>query len=361
MKNYQTAFEFFFAMAKGSDRLMLNRFAKRAGGVFMLYLPNASNDPYFNLALEETVFNRGEPGETYILLWQNSPAVIIGRHQNTIAEINRDFIIRNGVHVVRRMTGGGAVYHDLGNLNFSFIQPAGDQIAPDFEAFTRPVMTALAKLGAVTEFSGRNDLTLGGKKFSGNAQCIRNGKVLHHGTLLFDVNLDHLEAALCPDPAKIAAKGVASVRSRVTNIGGYLSRRMTIGEFKQTLLACLAEEQPLSERALSADELAEANFLADSRYRTWDWNYGQSPPANLKREKRFPPGKVEAWLDIVNGCLHEVKFFGDFFSTGDPTVVADALRGVRYEREELKICLSGLDVERHFGGISREELLAVLI
>jgi lipoate-protein ligase A len=259
------------------------------------------------------------------------------------------------------MTGGGAVYHDLGNLNYSFIQPAGGQITPNFEKFTRPVMVALAKLGASTEFSGRNDLTLAGKKFSGNAQCIRNGKVLHHGTLLFDVNLDDLEAALCPDQAKIASKGVASVRSRVTNISGHLSRKMTVQEFKETLLSCLADAQPLTLRELSEEQLAAAARLADSRYRTWDWTYGQSPPANIRREERFTPGKVEAWLDIVNGRICGLKFYGDFFSVDDPAAVAEALVGCRYERGDLAAVLACFDVKQHFGGISREELLAVLI
>lgn len=327
----------------------------------MLYLPNQSTDPFFNLALEEILFNTGKPGNTYILLWQNSPSVIIGKHQNTLAEINGDFIRRNGVTVVRRMTGGGAVYHDLGNLNFSFIQPAGEQMAPDFQVFTRPVMAALEKLGVSTEFSGRNDLTLAGKKFSGNAQCIRNGKVLHHGTLLFDVDLDNLEAALCPDPAKISSKGVASVRSRVTNISGFLSQKMTVSQFKETLLACLAEAQPLSEQAVAEEALVAAAALADSRYRTWEWNYGQSPPANIKREKRFSPGKVEAWLEVTNGHIEDLRFFGDFFSIGEPSAVAAALIGLRYERKALVTALADFDVKAHFGGISQEELLEVLI
>lgn len=327
----------------------------------MLYLLNNSTDPYFNLALEETIFNNAKSGETYILLWQNSPSVIIGKHQNTVAEINADLIRKRGIHVVRRMTGGGAVYHDLGNLNFSFIQPAGEQIAPDFQAFVRPVMSALARIGVSTEFSGRNDLTLGGKKFSGNAQCIKNGKVLHHGTLLFDVNLDDLEAVLCPDAEKVTSKGVASVRSRVTNISGFLPRQMTVAEFKETLLACIAHDQPFCERALTEAELAAATTLANSRYRTWEWNFGQSPPANIRRAKRFPPGKVEAWIDVENGRIRDIAFFGDFFSVGDPSLVVVKLRGRRYERAELAATLADIDVTQHFGGISREELLEALI
>lgn len=327
----------------------------------MFYLPNGSTDPFFNLALEETIFNSGKEGETYILLWQNSPSVIIGKHQNTFTEINSEFIRSRGIHVVRRMTGGGAVYHDLGNLNFSFIQPAAGRIAPDFQAFTRPVMAALAKLGVEAEFSGRNDLTLGGKKFSGNAQYIRNGKVLHHGTLLFDVNFDDLEAALRPAAEKLSSKGVASVRSRVTNISGALTRRMTVEKFRDTLLACLAEDQPLAERALTQVEIDAAVQLADSRYRTWQWNYGQSPAANIKREKRFAAGKVEVWLDIANSMIREVQFFGDFFSVGDPAEVAEALKGSRYEHSEVERILAGFTIEQHFGGITRAELLEVLI
>lgn len=329
--------------------------------VSMYYLPNYSTDPYFNLALEETIFHTAQPGETYILLWQNSPSVIIGKHQNTVAEINGEFIRRHGVHVVRRMTGGGAVYHDLGNLNYSFIQPAGGQVAPDFKKFAQPVVAALAKLGAAIEFSGRNDLVLDGKKCSGTAQWLKDGKVLHHGTLLFDVNLDHLEAALSPDQEKIASKGVASVRSRVTNISGHLSERLTIQAFKETLLACLAEDQPLVERELSAEQISAATALAESRYRTWDWNYGQSPPANFRRGKRFAQGKVEAWLNVVNGRIREVTFYGDFFSAGDPARVAAALVDLRHEHSELAAALACLDVSQHFGGISREELIEVLL
>ena len=349
---------FFFIKREGIRQVDMEN---RNRGDKMIYLPNSSIDPYFNLALEETVFNNARPDETYILLWQNSPSVIIGKHQNTIAEINGQFIKDRAVHVVRRMTGGGAVYHDLGNLNFSFIQPAGGQIAPDFLAFVKPVMAALKKLGIAVEFSGRNDLTIGGKKFSGNAQCIKNGKVLHHGTLLFDVNLDDLEAALCPDQAKIAAKGVASVRGRVTNICGHLPRKMNIAEFKETLLLCLSEDQPLVEQAIAEADLAAANYLADSRYRTWEWNYGQSPAANIKREKRFVPGKVEAWIDVENGRITGLTFFGDFFSVGDPSAVAKKLVGRRYDRTELAAALAGLDIKQNFGGISEEELLEVLI
>lgn len=265
----------------------------------MKYILSNSFNPYFNLALEEYIFKTVGALEDFIILWQNDNTIVIGRHQNTIEEINSDFVKKNKINVVRRITGGGAVYHDLGNLNFSFITGYDKNNMIDYQKYTIPVINALKKLGVNAELSGRNDLTIDGKKFSGNAQSMHKGRILHHGTLLFDSNLDILGKVLNVSLDKIQSKGIKSVRSRVTNIKDYLEKGTSIDQFKEVLLKNLFESNGLEEYCLSEDDINSINKLKESKYDTWEWNYGKSPKFNFKNSKRFANGKLEILLNII--------------------------------------------------------------
>lgn len=297
----------------------------------MLYIKNESNNPYYNLAMEEYLFNLGDK-EDYLLLWINEPTIVVGKHQNTIEEINADYVREKHINVVRRITGGGAVYHDLGNLNYSLIIKNDYKGDYDFGKFTMPIVKALGKLGVKAEQSGRNDIIIDGKKFSGNAQFISKGKLLHHGTLLFDSHMEELVKALKVSEDKIASKGIKSVRSRVTNIKDYLKDDISIMKFKELLLQYMFDEDmDLRIGQLSELDLAAIESLKIDKYLTWDWNYGQSPEFNIRKSKKFESGKVEALINVKSGIIENVKFYGDFFAKGDITDVEDKLKGQRYE------------------------------
>lgn len=326
----------------------------------MLYIANDSLDPHYNLALEEYVLKNLDQEESYILLWQNEPSVIIGRFQNTVEEVNAEYIKKNGIHIVRRITGGGAVYHDLGNLNFSYVV-RDDQKTIDFGRFTQPVVAALAKMGIRAEHTGRNDITIDNKKFSGNAQYHFRNRTLHHGTILFCSRLENVEQALKVKPAKIESKGLKSVRSRVTNIMDYLQQKVSITEFRDLLLAYLFEENPIREYKLSEEDKSRIRQLMEEKYLTWEWNYGHSPAFHIIKEGRFACGGIEVGLKIKKGVIEDCKIYGDFFSNEDIDELAARLRGVKYREEDLTAFMEGLDVTNYFGGLTKEEFLQCLI
>ena len=325
----------------------------------MIYIENNSHDPHYNLAFEEYVFHNLCRDDTILLLWQNEPSVIIGKHQNTVEEINAAFIESRGVNVVRRITGGGAVYHDLGNLNYSFLIPDVKNDI-DFKTFTRPLIDALEKLHVKVEQSGRNDITIEEKKFSGNAQYYFRNVLLHHGTILFESRLEDVQQELKLKPGKIESKGVKSVRSRVTNIRPYLQTPMTIETFKRYLLQAFSEAAPLTVLELTEAQQAGIRQLADTKYRTWDWNYGRSPKCNISRSGYFEGGYVEIHLNVESGQITEAKVFGDFFSTRDTAEFEALLVGAEYSREALAAIVAGADIGRFFNRISEEEILGLL-
>jgi len=326
----------------------------------MLYIRNDCHDPHYNLALEEYAFKNLDPQDGLILLWQNEPSVIIGRYQNTIEEINSEYIKANGINVVRRITGGGAVYHDLGNLNFSFIvRESQDEI--DFRKFTEPVIRALAAVGVEASHTGRNDITIDEKKFSGNAQCHYRGKTLHHGTILFDSALENVQAALHVKADKIESKGIKSVRSRVTNIADYLEKKVTVGEFRDTLLALLFEGKPVREYHLSDADRDNIRRLMAEKYLTWEWNYGSSPPYNIAKSRRFTAGGVEVRLNVEKGIITACKIYGDFFSSADIDSLAAGFVGLKYREDELVAFLAGTDISPYLGAITKDEMLECLL
>jgi len=326
----------------------------------MLYIRNDSLDPYYNLALEEYAFREIAPRETLVLLWQNSPSVIIGRFQNTVEEINGEYIKEKGINVVRRITGGGAVYHDLGNLNFTFIEPQNSK-GIDFRRFTEPVVQALRQLGVNAEHSGRNDITIEGKKFSGNAQYNQGGRTLHHGTILFNSNLDDVQAALNVSGAKIESKGVKSVRSRVTNLSDYLPPDFTLHQFREHLLNHLFAGCPVQEYKLTEKEQQAVETLRREKYLTWEWNYGQSPAFNQVKSGRFACGGIEVRLFVEKGLIQECSIYGDFFSNKELSELIEAIRGTKHERAALEKVLAGQDLKGYFGPITLDELLSLFI
>ncbi|MED0671193.1 lipoate--protein ligase [Aneurinibacillus aneurinilyticus] len=327
----------------------------------MKYITNQSTDPRYNLALEEYTLKHLDPEESYVILWQNEPSIIIGRNQNTVEQINSEAVKKYGVHVVRRMTGGGAVYHDLGNLNFTYVM-RDEEGGINFRKFTEPVIRALRKFGVSAEFNSRNDLAIEGKKFSGNAQFVHKGKVLHHGTILFDSDLDRVQEVLKVKENKFKSKGVQSVRSRVTNISEYLVKKSTIEEFKELLLHYLFEEAgaPMEEYVLTDADKSAIQKMMDERYSKWEWNYGSSPSFDMRKSERFTCGEVEVGVNVKKGRIEACKIYGDFFGSEDVAEIEKKLTGLRYDEDEIRTALRELNLKAYFGSLTEDEFIKCL-
>lgn len=323
------------------------------------YLETGSFDPAYNLAFEEYVLTHLRSGN-YLILWQNQNAVIIGRNQNTAAEINSDFVKAHNISVIRRNTGGGAVYHDLGNLNYSFITDAEDISSRSAQRFTEPVVRALRGLGLDAESSGRNDILVSGRKVSGTAQQIHKGRILHHGTLLFDSNPDMISGALNPDPTKFQSKSVKSVHSRVGNIRSFLPNNMDLNHFWAYLKTALASEG-IVPSFLSDAQLADIQSLKQAKYDTWQWNYGTSPKFDFCSKKRWPGGLLELRLSVQNGSITALQIYGDFLALTPVDALQNALIGCAYRRDAIEQALTGISLEDCLGSITREEFLNTLL
>ncbi len=320
----------------------------------MKFIIYPETDAYFNLAAEEYVFSTLDKEQEYIMLWQNANAVVIGKHQNTLEEISLPYVEEHNIQIVRRLTGGGAVYHDLGNLNYTFILNV-QQSEINFRAFSQPMADALNQLGLNVEFSGRNDLILDGKKISGVAQYIKNGRVLHHGTLLFNSNLNVLSNVLNVSNKKIESKGVKSVRSRVTNIADYLPG-MTMDEFKEHLERTFMDELKPERYHFSEKDLAAIRELRDTKYSTWDWNYGKSPEFDLRKEFRFNEGGVTIYMKVNAGVIQEIRLYGDFFGNGDISDIENKLQFVKLREEDVRNVLRSLNVGNYILGMDADTL-----
>ena len=327
----------------------------------MRYLLNSSTNPYFNLALDEYALKHIDVGEDYFFLWQNSPAVIIGKNQVAQDEINRDFIDKNAIKIARRVSGGGAVYHDWGNLNFTIITNIADSSKVDYHKYTKPVIAALAEMGVKAELSGRNDILIDGLKISGNAQRQAGGRLMHHGTLMFDVNLETLVAALNVSQDKISSKGLKSVKSRVTNIKEHLPTGTTLEQFWEQLQYQLSNKGQDKEIILSSNQLSEIERNATERFGTWQWIYGTAPRFTYRNSQRFSGGLVDVLIEVIDGKIATIRFLGDYLGVNDVEEIEKALINVKYEITEIKKILEEYIITSYFGLITMAEILSIII
>ncbi|WP_144522794.1 lipoate--protein ligase [Bacillus pumilus] len=328
----------------------------------MLFIDNEQHyDPMINLAIEEYCLKYLDPEETYLLFYINQPSIIIGKNQNTIEEINTKYVEDNGIKVVRRLSGGGAVYHDKGNLNFSFITKDDGDSFHNFKKFTEPVIQALEKLGVKAELSGRNDIMADGRKISGNAQFATRGRIFSHGTLLFDSEIEHVVSALNVKKEKIESKGIKSIRSRVANINELMDQKMTTEEFRKILLSYIFDTNgDVPQYQLTEKDWEKIHEISRERYQKWEWNYGRSPKFNLQHSKRFSAGSIDLRLEVKKGMIQDCKIFGDFFGVGDIAGIEKRLIGQQYDRKTISDVLEDMDMRHYFGNVSKEDFLDLI-
>ena len=323
----------------------------------MRYLETGSLDAAYNLAFEEYVLDHCREGD-FLILWQNENTVVVGQNQNPAEEIDPVWVEKHGTRVIRRVTGGGAVYHDMGNLNYSFITDSGEGETLSLMAFAASVAEALCKLGLPAEVSGRNDILVAGKKVSGTAQCLRKGRLLHHGTLLFDSDPEKIAGALRADPEKFISKSTKSVRSRVGNIREHLPVDMDMPAFRAFLRQHYTGDAPME--SLGEEALAAVRRLKEEKYDTWEWTWGRAPKYGMTNRCRFAGGSLAVSLKAEEGRIAEITFRGDFLSRKDTEEVAEALRGLPCRREDVSAVLKTFLLSDYFGAVTAEELLQTI-
>ena len=328
----------------------------------MLCINDHNTDPYFNLAAEEYILKQFT--DNCFMLWRNAPSVIVGRHQNTLAEINTDYVKENNIKVVRRLSGGGAVFHDLGNINFTFIEnnPSSHHNSNGlFRKFTQPVIAVLQSLGIDARFEGRNDLVIDGKKFSGNAEHFYRDRALHYGTLLFASELADLSGALNANPAKFTDKAIKSVRSRVTNISSHLIEPLDIEEFRDLILHYMIDNYlDCKPYGYTETDIAAINRLRDEKYATWNWNFGQSPGYNMVNGVKTAGGFIETHLDVANGIIKNVRIFGDFFNVGEVAELEKLFADTPHNENQIRKKLEQINISDYLVNVSIDELTRAL-
>ncbi|CQR47022.1 Lipoate-protein ligase LplJ [Paraliobacillus sp. PM-2] len=320
-------------------------------------------DPQINLAIEEYVLKNFGEEDTYLLFYINQPSIIIGKNQNTIEEINTKYVEDQGIKVVRRLSGGGAVYHDEGNLNFSFITRDDGDSFHNFAKFTQPVVEALQKLGVPAELKGRNDLVADGRKISGNAQFTTRGRMFSHGTLMYDSEIEHVVSALNVNAEKIKSKGIKSIRSRVANISEFMERKLSMDAFKEHILKYIFNVEDINDvprYELTEEDWGKIHQLSEERYQQWDWNYGKSPAFDIQKSHKFDSGLVDVRLDVTKGTINNCKIYGDFFGIGDVNVIEESLVGAKYQRQALEEALVNVDVPHYLGKITKEQFIGLI-
>ena len=327
----------------------------------MLCIKHYSTDPYFNIATDEYIFRHIK--EDCFMLWRNDNAIIIGKHQNANAEINANYVKEKDIKVVRRLSGGGAVYHDLGNLNFSFTRTSDNSSdMVDFRRYTKPILEVLKNLGVENaKFEGRNDLTIGRKKFSGNAEHVFKNKVLHHGTLLFSSEMRDVSDALKVNPLKYKDRAVKSVPKRVTNISNHLKENISLDQFTDKIMYyILGNYENARMYEFTEEDFKAIEKIKQEKYSKWEWNFGYSPDYNFKQGVKSDGGLIEMNMNVSEGNIKDVKIQGDFFHLRDIEPIERALEGTKHDEKEIRKVFKKFDLKEYFKDVTDNDLVAAM-
>ena len=327
----------------------------------MLYIENNCLDPWFNLSVEEFYLNNKEIEDDILMLWQNNESIIIGRHQNIVSEVNVNFANLNNIKIARRISGGGAVYHDLGNLNYTFITSFNNGVDLNYKIFADTVIAALQEMGVNASRSGRNDIIVDNKKISGTAQACVGNRLMFHGTLLYDLNADVAAKALNVDKTKLEAKGIKSVKSRIGNLKPYFPENFSINMFKERLKTSFLCLENSRSRVIESEELESINDLYDNKHSTNEWIYGESLRCNLISSRRLDCGNLDIYLNLDKGKINQCRILGDYIGIYGTEDIEDAVIGCNYQYSEIKKALMKFNLSDYFGKISIEELVACFL
>ncbi|PKQ63533.1 lipoate--protein ligase [Labilibaculum filiforme] len=324
----------------------------------MLYFISSSHQPAFNLATEEYLLKNFD--EDFFFLYRNSPALIVGKHQNTLAEINLEKTEQENIPVYRRLSGGGTVFHDEGNLNYCFIKKGEKGKLVNFQKYSQPIIDTLQKLHVNAKFEGKSDLTIAGKKFSGNASHVYKNKVMQHGTMLFSSDLEQLNQLLKVNPLKFKDRGVRSIRSKVTNISDYLSHPLSVEQFSHLILEDLQQKFPESKKfEFSSIDLKNVENLMSEKYDNWEWNYGYSPNYNFEKLSNFEGGAIlELNLQVEKGIIKNLEVFGNCIENKQVLSFKKEMHHTHHNKESVNKVLNTLPINLYFKKITQEQLLS---